>query len=329
MKKLALLQVGLGGMGSWWWQILSEHPNFEVIGAVELNDEIYQQFHSMGFPIFKNFLDGLEKVHCDAVLICTPNDTHRPYAIAAMRAGRHVIMEKPLATNMADARSILKTSQSSKRICMICQNYRFGPVAMAVKQALDAGVIGRVEYGEFSFHKSVRFGGWHEQLEEPLLEDMAVHQFDMLRYFLGSNASRVMAKSWKPSWSWYSGNAAAVAAIDFESGCSIAYSGSWVSRGAETSWNGRLRLVGEKGEIYIPDDDRPFYVLAETPDQPVPIEIVPYYPTGHHGLLYAFYKALQDGIRPPTDVEDNINTFAIGMNAILSAKSNRWVSVKG
>src|SRR5690606_18211388 len=89
---------------------------------------------------------------------------------------------------------------------MISQNYRYRPEIQSIKNAVEQGKVGPVEYVEWNFRRATKFGGWRDQYQEIIIEDMSIHHFDLLRYILGKNASSVFAKSMRPSWSWFNGN---------------------------------------------------------------------------------------------------------------------------
>lgn len=80
----------------------------------------------------------------DAVDICTPNTLHAPIAIAAARAGKHVLVEKPMATTLAGADAMLAAAEETGVTLMVAHNLRFAPVYETVKRILSEGVIGRV-----------------------------------------------------------------------------------------------------------------------------------------------------------------------------------------
>ncbi len=88
----------------------------------------------------------LEREDVDAVDICTPNYLHAPMAIAALRSGRHVLCEKPLARNAAEAKRMVETAKKSKRILMIALNNRFREDVRILKEFIERGELGDVQY---------------------------------------------------------------------------------------------------------------------------------------------------------------------------------------
>src|SRR5699024_350831 len=91
------------------------------------------------------------------------------------------------------------------------------------------------------------FGGFREEMEHVLLVDMAIHPFDAVRYLLDQDPVSVYCEEFNPSWSWYSGDAAATAVFEFSGGARYVYTGSWCADGLETSWNGTWRANAAGG----------------------------------------------------------------------------------
>lgn len=84
----------------------------------------------------------------DVVVIATPNDTHAPLASAALRAGKHVVIDKPMALDLAEARALIALAETSPGHLSVFHNRRWDSDYLAVKQAIDAGVIGEVMHFE-------------------------------------------------------------------------------------------------------------------------------------------------------------------------------------
>ncbi len=93
--------------------------------------------------------DGLiTRGDLDLVVIASPNDTHRPLAEAALRAGRHVVVDKPFTLSLQDARAVLATADRCQRIASVFQNRRWDSDYLGIKQVIDGGFIGEVAHFE-------------------------------------------------------------------------------------------------------------------------------------------------------------------------------------
>jgi predicted dehydrogenase len=129
----------------------------------------------------------------DLVDISTPGDSHAEIAIAAARAGKHVICEKPLANSVADARRMLAAVERAGVVHMVCHNYRRAPAVMLAKQLIDEGRL-----GELRHYRGTYLQDWIVDPAFPMtwrfdkaragsgaLGDIAAHSIDLARFLVG------------------------------------------------------------------------------------------------------------------------------------------------
>jgi predicted dehydrogenase len=127
------------------------------------------------------------------VHICSPNDTHRDFAITALNNGKHVYCEKPLARNLAEARAMLEAAEASRRVHQVAFQYRFVPAILRAKQMVEEEVLGtpisfRVVYLHAGYTDPNRPMSWRLNLQRSgggALHDLGSHAVDLLRYLLG------------------------------------------------------------------------------------------------------------------------------------------------
>lgn len=328
MSKLKAIQVGTGGFGTSWLQILDQYHEIELVAVVDVNLEHLE--HAKGFiknnsvQFFSDYLEAFSKVEADIAVIITPPQTHKKLALDALASGMNVFMEKPIAQTFEDAKELLEKSRLYEKFVMISQNYRWRPEIQAVKKGVEEGLIGKVEYVEWNFRRATQFGGWRDQYSEILIEDMSIHHFDLLRHILGAEPSTVFAKSKRPSWTWFNGNSTASVIMKFDD-ILVNYFGSWVTRGKETPWNGEFKLVGEKGVIEL-NDDCPMVTFEDGHSEPIKIEKMDYEDRAYS--IHEMVNALKQGRKPVTDLNDNINSFAIVGAALQSIKHSKEINVQ-
>lgn len=122
-------------------------PDVELRALVEIDpikrDALKEQY---GFErVYEDLTEMLRKEEVDAVDICTPNYLHAPMAVAALRAGKHVLCEKPLARNAAEAAKMVETAKASGRHLMVAMNNRFRDDVRILHTFIERGELGRVE----------------------------------------------------------------------------------------------------------------------------------------------------------------------------------------
>ena len=320
---MKVLQVGIGGMGETWLNVVRRSDSVDFAGFVEIDDGIARaQAEAYGLDrslIFHSLPEALARVEADAVINVTPPDVHREISIAALEAGLPVLTEKPLAGNLEDSRAIVAAAEATGVLCSVAQNYRYRPLAQTVKSALDGSDLGRVGAVRVEFYRGPHFGGFREEMAQPLIIDMSIHHFDMMRLFLGSDATKISARSWNPSWSWFKGDASAAAQIGFANGVEVSYSASWCSQAWETSWNANWRFDCERGVLLVEDDKVFMQQLLSAGDgergrankhsEKRELPLLPMARESQDYLLQEFYEAVKRGAPTATTAQDNLKTM--------------------
>ena len=140
MQPLKILIAGLGNMGRSHALACQAHPGFEVVGLVNRSvpDNLPEALADI--PMHSDFHEALESVDCDVVSINTYSDSHAAYAIAALEKGRHVFLEKPMATTVADAEKVVAAAEKHDRKLVIGYILRHHPSwTRLIQEARDLG----------------------------------------------------------------------------------------------------------------------------------------------------------------------------------------------
>lgn len=337
---LQLIHVGLGGWGSSWAeQVVAQNKDVETTAWVEIDTLALKAARQrLGLPeerCFTSLEAALKAVPAAAVLVTASLPGHVPSARTALEAGKHVLMEKPFAPSMQEAKDLVELAAAQQRTLMISQNYRYMPAARAAAQLIEQQAIGRLdtialdfrEYDNVAPFESYR----HYSIWEPLLVDMSIHHFDLLRMVLRQEPVQVYCQTWNSPWSKYVEPAAGTMTITFDGGTVVSYRGSWFSTGPRTSWSGEWRMEGELGEItWAGRGETPDAVtlrlLGEEKPQSVKLPVMPL--IDRQGSLAAFVQAVQSNTEPETNGRDNLKTLALMYAAIESAKLGRPVDVQ-
>lgn len=255
-----LVHVGLGGWGGNWARNVVPNEELITVAALVEPDEKTRSAaladlglpDAIGFPSLSAALDAVES---DAVLLTTPAITHAPLAREALSAGKHVLTEKPFAATAEEAAALVSIADEAELLIHVSQNYRYYPAPRAARDLLARGAVGEVVAINIDFRQwdnDLAVGTHpHYRFPHPLLHDMAIHHFDLIRMVTGEEARAVFARSSAPSFSKYDDEAAAAVIIELDSGVTVSYRGSWVSRGVPTAWAGDWRIDGADGEIFF------------------------------------------------------------------------------
>ncbi|WGW12209.1 Gfo/Idh/MocA family oxidoreductase [Saxibacter everestensis] len=329
---MKLVQVGLGAWGASWLSVVDRSPRWDLAGLVDIDSEAARAAgERYGVPSGTRLADALAE-DVDAVLVIVPPEFHADVAVEAMAAGKHVLIEKPLAHSYPDGLRIVEAARTSGVTAMVSQNYRFSRAARTVQRLVREDVIGRVRQVFIDYHKNPPFEGFRLVMDEPLIVDAMVHHLDQMRGILGIEPALVRARSWNPAWSRFTGNSSAVVDVRTADGATIAYSGSWSSLGPQTSWDGDWNIQGDKGAIIWRNNsieihfaslfDTVFLPGAREESGVLHVDLDVVEAEDRPGTLAAFADSIVDGTAPETDVEDNLKSLSLVQATVESARNH-------
>ena len=327
-----VILVGAGAMGRNWLRVLTASTDVDLVGLVDLDQELaHRTLADAGLTavvVGASVTDVAEETDANAVVDVTVPVAHHTVNTEALFGGLPVLCEKPIAPTVSQALSLVAAAEASGQLLMTSQSRRYYNALAAFRESLAS--LGDVGIVTTEFFKGPHFGGFREEMEQPLLVDMAIHAFDAARYLLKADPVSVRCESYNPNWSWFSGDAAAVADFEFDGGIRYTFNGSWVSGGLETSWNGSWRASGSAGSATWDGESTPNVELVagsadgsadsgETESAPAPEEIA--------GALAEFVHAVRTGEVPSGDVHSNILSLAMVEAAVQSAASGERVLI--
>ncbi len=336
---LKVIQVGIGGMGNAWLNTVLQSSEVEFAGFVEVNDAIADEqaakFKLDRKLIFKSLPEALKTVKTDGVINVTPPQFHKEVSFISLEAGIPVLSEKPLAGTLPEAQDIVQKANDTGVLHMVTQNYRYHQPCHTLKSVLASGQMGQIGAVTVEFFKGPHFGGFRDEMPYPLIIDMSIHHFDLMRFFLESDPISVYGRSWNPPWSWYKGDASASVSLKFANGVTVAYNGSWCSQGQETPWNANWRFECEKGVVTLREDQVHIQQWLGIEERPgynhnlnAPVALVPPVEMNRQAqayLLHEFYEAVTQGKPPATTCQDNIKSLGIVFDVVRSFESGAVV----
>jgi predicted dehydrogenase len=339
---MRIILVGVGFWGSGWARVVHEFEHTELVAIVDVDEiALARAGDAIELPAARRHtsLDAaLEQVEADAALVVVPPEVHVEVAVQCLEGGLDVLVEKPFAPSVDEAAEIVRRADELGRTVMVTQSFRFKRGPQTVRKLIREGAVGRIEVVEGRFAKAPHFGGFREEMDEPLIVDLAIHHFDFLRGILGLEPSRVRALSYNPSWSWFHGNAAAFVQFETEDGAEISYTGSWVSKSRETSWDGSWEIQGSEGSI-VWEHNRVEYRPAnfgltvyrkdmlERGDGVMDVPLVALEAEERSGTLLEFVTAKRESREPQASGADNLRSLGLVFGAVESTRTGDWVEV--
>ncbi|MFA6714900.1 MAG: Gfo/Idh/MocA family oxidoreductase [Victivallaceae bacterium] len=242
-KKVKIAVIGLG-MGRAHINGYLEHENAEVAVIVDLDQKLLDKVGDE-LKIAKRYTDPLEmlkKEKPDVVSVVVPNKFHKSLAIAALESGAHVLCEKPMAMNAAEAEEMLAAAKRTGKRLGINFSFRFRPQSFAMKRLIEAGEVGDIYFGRTVWQRRrgmPKFGGWFGQKAlaggGPLI-DLGVHRLDLAlwlmdypepEWVMGSAYNHIASKLAAREGKAFDVEDFACGMIKFKNGATLELEASW------------------------------------------------------------------------------------------------------
>ena len=197
MSELRVGIIGVAWPGQRHIEGYQKNANVRITALADVNTALAEQVKAdytvAGARVFADYREMLEADLVDAVSICTPNFLHAPMAIDALRAGKHVLLEKPLAHSLAEGERLATEAAAHPELTfMIAFNNRYRPDSILLKRQIDDGELGHIYYAKTGWLRGAGeffLRGWfvrHEQSGGGPLIDLGVHMLDLALWFMGN-----------------------------------------------------------------------------------------------------------------------------------------------
>lgn len=273
--------------------------------------------------------EALASVEIDAVDVCTPTPTHADIAIAALKAGKHLLLEKPMARTLEQCDAILEAAASAPGKAMVAHVLRFFPEYRSARDAVEAGKVGKPAVVRTSRGGSFPRGedSWYADFDQSggVVLDLIIHDFDWLLWCLGP-AERVFARGMaprKPRVQDY-----ALVTIGFQSGCIAHVEGTWMRpSGFET----KFEIAGDGGLIdFSGANSRSLDVALKAPPgeraavqiPESPLAVSPYEEEIRH-----FVECVRTGQMPSISLQEAREATRVSLAALQSMETGQPVTL--
>jgi UDP-N-acetylglucosamine 3-dehydrogenase len=239
------------------------HPHAEVVAICDIVASRARELAvKYDCQAFTDYLEMIENVEMDAVIVAATNTTHAEMTIAALNAGLHVLCEKPMATNLEDAQKMLAAAEASGKQLMIAHNQRLEPANIQAREILQSGKLGKIlSFTTVFGHPGCEHWAidgentWFFRKEIAglgVMGDLAVHKLDLMRYLLDDNFIEAtafmgtMAKTY-PNGESINVEDNAICIVRTEKGILGSIITSWTYQVEDN----RTTIYGEKGVLEI------------------------------------------------------------------------------
>ena len=343
-----MIRVGIAGCGK-IAQVrhlpeYRDHPNARVRGLFDLNREraeaLAEEYHARAYETYEEMLADPE---IDAVSVCTANIAHADMAVAALKAGKHVLCEKPMATTLEDCERMVQAAKESGRVLMIGQNQRLAAAHVKARELMEAGAIGKL----LTFTTSFRHGGPETWTVDPgantwffdktkaamgAMADLGIHKTDLIQFLLGENVVRTTAKLTTLDKRGADGNLIgvddnAICIYEMASGVIGTMTASWTYYAAEDN---STVIYGTEGEMRIYDDPNHSIVLKKKGEEPKYFDVEQIQTNDNQtksGIIDLWVDCLMKGEESPISGESVLSAMRAVFASMESSESGRAVDI--
>lgn len=341
-KKLGVAVIGSGSIATYRHAPeYAARPDVELIAFADRVPERAEKLaKKYGAKAFTKYEEILEMKGVDAVSVCTPNALHAPIAIAALKAGKHTLCEKPMATSAKEAADMIAAASKSGKFLMIGHNQRLAPLHVKAKQLIDAGTIGKIISFRTSFSHpgpeswSIEGAtGWFFDKKQAFvgsMGDLGVHKADLIRWLIGEEIVEVASFVEHLEKPMGDVDDNAVCILKSASGIIGTLTAAWTHYPGEDN---ATIIYGSKGHIRIGADPR-FSVTAFLKDGEKQ-----YFEVGQlqsnadggqsdTGVIREFVNSIQTNTPPVISGEEGRRALAIILACLKAAETKTYAKVE-
>jgi len=322
--------LGAGRIGQVHARAIASVPGAELVAIAEPFEAAAKAAQAAFGCAIRSIDDIAAAGDIDAVVICTPTDTHADLIEKFVRAGKHVFCEKPVDLDVARVKAALATVKAEGGTLMVGFNRRFDPDFMALKAAIDAGRVGEVEMITITSRDPGAPPADYIKVSGGIFRDMTIHDFDVARWLLGEEVETVYAAAsvlTDPKIGELGDYDSATVVLRTASGkqCTISN-----SRRASYGYDQRIEVLGSKGLVSARNTHEANIELADGAGfsrPPLLNFFMTRYTEAYANEIAAFCKAVADGAPTPTTSEDGLKALELAEAALTSARTGTVVKV--
>jgi predicted dehydrogenase len=329
---LRVVIVGLGPRGQDWLREIRNAPGFEFAAAVDVDPAVLEQASGKGVLPSQCFADldtALDQNKCDAVIVATSVDSHVGPCELALTRGLAVMVEKPFALTLHDAKKLVTLAEQKSTPLVVAQNYRYLRSFRTARRLIAEGALGRVGMVVCQYYRVPHLmPASLSRLDNSVLWGIGIHHLDALRYVLNRTVTRVLTESFNLPWGTLPRGGSIQSMLSFAEETQALYSATYESTGHEFFERGQefyLRLIGEHATLHV---FQRWLILCEKNKLPRLVRRGPRKVSEERILLDQLERAVLRGEEPDSSGRDNLQTMAIVEACLRSAAERTWINTQ-
>lgn len=258
MDKVKVAVIGLGIMGQKHARVIFESHNEELVAVADINEKTAKDAASM-FGVKEYFVDYkkmIKECDIDAVCIATPDFLHYEPVNYCMKAKKHVLVEKPLATTLEESRALMEAEKKTDKVIMVNYTHRWAVHYSKAKELIDQGALGDPVMVYTRKNDTIfvptEMISWASNTSP--IKFLASHDIDLTLWFLDTKVTEVFARGTKGVLTARGIDAydAIQALVKFDNGAIGTFEASWIYPNTfPTNCDSYIQLIGKKGAITL------------------------------------------------------------------------------
>jgi myo-inositol 2-dehydrogenase / D-chiro-inositol 1-dehydrogenase len=333
MEKLKIGVIGAGRIGKVHTEtIMQSIPEATVVAIADVDlpeaESLAKRFNIPSYS--KSYKDVLTNPEVEAVLICSPTNTHAQYIVESAKAGKHIFCEKPVDLDLATIANAIKVVEECGVKLMIGFNRRFDPNFKKIKDMVVEGKIGEPHVLKITSRDPAPPPIEYIEVSGGMFLDMTIHDFDMARYIVGSEVEEVYVSAgvMVDKKIGEAGDVdTAIISLKFKNGAIGVIDNS---RKAVYGYDQRAEIFGSKGMVKVDNNapDNHSYYSEEGVHASLPLNFfMDRYIEAYANEIKEFCDAITNGKEISVDGKDGYQAVAIGLAAKKSLELKRTVSI--
>lgn len=305
---------------------LKKLPNVELVGIfdddVARGLEVASQFETTHYSDQSVFLAQ----DMDAVVICSENNRHKEMVLNAAKAKKHILVEKPIATNVVDAKEMIQVCEDEGVTLQVAYPVRFSSPIQELKDMIDAGDLGDIVAFRTT-NRGQNPGGWfidEAQSGGGAVLDHTVHMVDIMRWYLGEEITEVEAIV-DSYFHDIDIDDAGIITFEFANGVIASHDASWSRFTEYPTWgDATIEVIGTKKTVKADCFGEYFRVYGTGSKS---LEFVPFGRDMDFGLISDFVNCIETGREPSITGLDGLKTLEVSLAAYESHESKKKVNL--
>jgi UDP-N-acetyl-2-amino-2-deoxyglucuronate dehydrogenase len=255
MTKIKFAVIGYGNIGKRHVHHIMANPDAELVGICDLQTEKITSEELKSIPVFSDHVDMLKQVDAEVINVCTPNYLHSVHTVEALKTGRHVVCEKPMATSSAECQRMIEAAEKMDKTIFVVKQNRYNEPVQQVKKLLNEKALGAIYFvnincfwnrNEYYYNES----SWRGKKRDDggCLFTQFSHFIDILYYLFGDiDGVQGKVKNFNHPYTEVEDSGAFV--IENKLGSIINFNFSTCSY--QKNMEGAITILGEKGTVKI------------------------------------------------------------------------------